>query len=55
MINLGNSPKIIAYNRCAKCWHEWQDKPMGFARHLACPKCGSEYWRWINHANANNR
>jgi len=48
MINLGNSPKIIAYNRCSKRGHEWRDKPMGFAEHMACPTCESQYWAWIN-------
>ena len=54
-INLGNGAKVIAHNRCLKCDHEWQDKPMGFARHLACPKCGSEYWEWINYHKAETK
>ena len=40
---------MIAKNRCTECTHEWQDRPMGFAIHVACPKCGSPYWRWTNY------
>ena len=40
---------MIAENRCCKCGHEWQDKPMGFARIPACPACGSAYWEWTNY------
>ena len=49
LINLREGASVIAHNRCTTCRHEWQDKPMGFARHLECPKCGSEYWEWINY------
>lgn len=51
MINLANGASAIAHNRCTQCGREWQDKPMGFARHIICPKCGGEYWEWINHSN----
>ena len=47
-INLGSGTGTIARNRCCACSHEWRDKPTGFARYLECPRCGSEYWRWIN-------
>jgi predicted Zn-ribbon and HTH transcriptional regulator len=48
-INLDNGTSVIAHNRCNGCGHEWHDKPMGFARHIECPRCGSEYWAWINY------
>jgi hypothetical protein len=48
-INLGNGARAVASNRCLKCDHEWRDKPMGFARHLTCPRCRSEYWAWVNY------
>lgn len=40
---------MIARNRCCKCGHTWQDRPVGFAFHQACPKCGSDYWEWTNY------
>lgn len=40
---------MIAKNRCSRCGHEWQDRPLGFAIHQACPKCGSDYWEWTNY------
>lgn len=52
MINLGNGTSAIAHNRCVQCGQDWQDKPMGFARHISCPKCGGEYWEWINRSNS---
>jgi hypothetical protein len=43
---------MLAKNRCAACSHEWQDRPVGFAIHPACPKCGSLYWEWTNYDEA---
>ena len=40
---------MIASNRCSKCSHEWQDRPMGFAIQQACPNCDSPYWEWTNY------
>lgn len=51
-INLGETAARIASNRCRDCGHEWTDKPMGFARILACPHCRSEYWQWRNFVDA---
>ncbi len=48
-INLGTGTKDVAFNRCCRCAHEWHDKPTGFARHVVCPACGAEYWRWLNY------
>ncbi len=36
-------------NECCKCGHRWQDKPWGYAKTHACPKCGSAYWKWLNY------
>ena len=47
-INLGNGARVIARNRCEDCEHAWEDKPMGFARYLTCPRCNSPYWEWLN-------
>jgi hypothetical protein len=47
-INLDGGARVIAHNRCTQCGHEWQDKPTGFARHLFCSECGSDYWEWLN-------
>jgi len=41
--------RMQAKNRCCRCRHEWVDRPMGFARHPACPSCGSAYWEWLNY------
>ena len=54
-INLGSGAGKMAYNRCCGCAHEWQDKPMGYAHHLVCPACGSEYWQWLNYAASEPR
>jgi len=51
-INLGDDPASFAHNRCSQCAHEWRDKPFGFARHMSCPECGSEYWVWLNYGGA---
>lgn len=51
-INLDSGAAIIAANRCRACRHEWHDKPTGFARHIECPRCGSEYWYWIDYEDA---
>ncbi len=40
---------MIAKNRCLDCSHAWQDRPVGFAIHQACPKCDSLYWEWKNY------
>ena len=48
-INLGEGGKALAHNRCSNCGHEWADKPFGLAQHMSCPKCGSEYWEWLNY------
>ena len=40
---------MIARNQCCECGHKWQDRPIGFAIHHACPKCGSAYWEWTNY------
>ena len=40
---------MIARNQCCECGHKWQDRPIGFAIHHACPKCGSAYWSWTNY------
>ena len=54
-INLDSGTAIIAANRCLECRHEWPDKPMGFARHIECPRCGSEYWQWVNYIRSDER
>ena len=43
-------PRVITENRCVECGHEWRDRPVGFAGHHECPKCGSLYWKWQNYA-----
>ncbi|HEX5789099.1 MAG TPA: hypothetical protein VFY03_13030 [Woeseiaceae bacterium] len=43
---------MIAKNRCHECGHDWQDRPMGFAIHQACPNCASLYWEWRNYDEA---
>jgi predicted Zn-ribbon and HTH transcriptional regulator len=50
-INLDNAAVVIAQNRCCECSYEWQDEPMGFARYMECPRCGSEYWEWTDHGD----
>ena len=54
-INLENGSGVIAWNRCADCGNEWQDKPMGFAQCLTCPRCRCEYWEWLNYEAANRQ
>jgi len=51
-INLNDGSSTLARNRCSQCEFEWADKPFGLARHMNCPKCGSEYWEWLNYGNA---
>ena len=53
-INLGNGARVIAQNRCEDCEHVWEDKPMGFARYLTCPRCHSPYWEWLNFDTRND-
>ena len=48
-INLDNGSRLIAWNRCRDCGHEWQDKTLGFARFLTCPECDSKYWHWMSY------
>jgi Zn finger protein HypA/HybF involved in hydrogenase expression len=36
---------IIAENECLNCHHKWSDKPGP----VTCPKCGSEYVKWLNY------
>jgi ssDNA-binding Zn-finger/Zn-ribbon topoisomerase 1 len=54
-INLGNDASIVAHNRCCECEYEWQDAPMGHARYMQCPRCGSKYWEWINYGRPDSR
>lgn len=50
--DLSERRKVEARNRCAQCGHEWRDRPVGFARHYECPRCGSLYWEWLNYDRA---
>lgn len=52
---LGERNKTTAHNRCSRCDHEWFDRPVGFARHFECPKCGSLYWVWLDYERAARR
>jgi predicted nucleic acid-binding Zn-ribbon protein len=47
--------QLTARNRCCDCGHGWTDFPIGFARHHACPACGSAYWQWLNYGESQDR
>jgi len=49
VIDLTRKSNVVARNRCCQCGHEWQDRPMGYAQHHTCPKCGSVYWEWLDY------